>query len=123
MQLYKDPIVLDVLIEQLEVPGKASVLKRLTERESKKPLKHRLTTSAARPLLFGTECRHTKYLQRLSGVLNSMNRVTCVREQSAKSSRAFPKRKTCCAQCRNGWWAAVTNPIWRFPWDGAELTF
>lgn len=38
MQLYKDPIVLDALIEQLEVPGKASVLKRLTEREKQEAI-------------------------------------------------------------------------------------
>jgi hypothetical protein len=33
MQLYQDAVVLDALIEQLQVPGKTSVLKRLTERE------------------------------------------------------------------------------------------
>ena len=38
MQLYQDPIVLDALIEKLEVPGKASVLKRLTEREKQEAI-------------------------------------------------------------------------------------
>ena len=38
MQLYKDPVVLDALIEQLEVPGKTSVIKRLTEREKQEAI-------------------------------------------------------------------------------------
>jgi hypothetical protein len=38
MQLYQDPVVLDALIEQLEVPGKTSVIKRLTEREKQEAI-------------------------------------------------------------------------------------
>jgi hypothetical protein len=38
MQLYQDPVVLDALIEQLEVPGKVSVIKRLTEREKQEAI-------------------------------------------------------------------------------------
>ncbi len=38
MQLYHDPVVLDALIEQLEVPGKASVFKRLTECEKQEAI-------------------------------------------------------------------------------------
>jgi hypothetical protein len=38
MQLYQDPIVLDALIEQLDVPGKTSVIKRLTEREKQEAI-------------------------------------------------------------------------------------
>jgi hypothetical protein len=38
MQLYQDPVVLDALIDQLEVPGKVSVLKRLTDREKQEAI-------------------------------------------------------------------------------------
>jgi hypothetical protein len=38
MQLYQNPGVLEALIDQLEVPGKASVLKRLTDREKQEAI-------------------------------------------------------------------------------------
>ena len=38
MQLYHDPVVLDALLVQLDVPGKTSVLKQLTEREKQEAI-------------------------------------------------------------------------------------
>ena len=38
MQRYQDPVVLDALIGQLQIPGKASVIKRLTEREKQETI-------------------------------------------------------------------------------------